>query len=899
MPPTEFFRTLLTRFSAMFRKRRLDSDLDEELRAHLEMAIDANIHRGMNKQDARRQALLEFGGVEKTKQVYREQRGLPMIETSLQDLRYALRLLRANPAFTAVAVLSIALGIGANTAIFTLIHALLLKSLPVRNPQELVQVVMVLNGRPSDSFSYPVIQALAERKEVFAHLGGFSGNMFTVGPPASPVRTPGAWVSGGFFQALELQAGAGRLLGPEDDRPGAPLAAVISDGYWDRNYGRDRRALGDTILVDGQPAVIVGVTPPGFTGANVGEVADLTMTFQALPQLAPSKAGLLGAGNQFNRILARLSPGLTEEQARARLKMIWPAMASVSINPNTPAKRREAMLASTLTLAPGGTGWTPLRNQYAKPLYILMGISGLVLLVACANVANLLLARSTARRKEIAIRLAIGAGRQRVIRQLLAESLVLATLGASLGLLFARYGSWILLQSVSGKAQAIIPLDIGFNGQVLAFTTIVTVVVGLLFGIAPALRVTAQGPGAVLKGTLPVARGRLGAILVGAQVALSLLLLVAAGLFVRTLRNLEMVDLGFRHQGVLMLDLDGRRAVGTGPQADSRIRMLYRESLDALRQVRGVQSVSVSNFTPVSGGFWSQSVLINGAHVSEEEPAFFAVSPDFFAALSIRLQEGRDFTLRDTDGAPAVVIVNQEFVRRYMPGGHPLGQRVSAGDSRYWQDMEIVGVAGNATPYSLREPARPCVFVPFFQQAAGRMGFGTFEIKAAGSLSGISSAVEAAIRPNVPGMPLKVRAFTDQVENAMGREILMAQLAGFFGLVALILATVGLYGLLSYMVNQRTPEIGIRMALGAHRSYILKTILGGALRLTMLGVLLGLPAVWWSSRLIETMLYGLKPNDPWTIAACVALLALAGLSAALLPAIRASRLDPIAVLKYE
>ena len=895
----ESIRMLVIRFAATFRRRQLDIDLEEELRAHLQMAIESNVRQGMLPQEARLKALRDFGGIEQTRETYRAQRGLPFIETSHQDLRYALRQLKANPAFTCVAVLSIALGIGANTAIFTLIHALLLRSLPVRNPQELMQVNISILGKTSDSFSYPVIEALAGRKDVFRSLGGFSGNTFTVGPPAAPVRTPGAWVSGGFFAALELQAGAGRLLGPGDDRPGSPLVAVISDGYWQRNYDRDRGAIGTTIQVDGQPVVIVGVTPPGFTGANVAEVADLTMAFQALPQLSPNRAGLLMAGNQFNRILARLSPGMSVAQARARLRVIWPAIAPVSVAPNAPARRREAMLASTLDLVPGGTGWTPLRSQYAQPLYVLMGISCLVLMVACANVANLLLARSTARRREIATRLAIGASRGRVIRQLLAESLLLAVMGALLALVFAHFGSRLLLLSVSGSARSVIPLDVSLDWPVLAFTTAITIVVGLLFGIVPAIRVTSQGPGAVLKGPGTISRGRFAAALVGAQVALSLLLLVGAGLFVRTLRNLEAIDLGFRHEGVLMLDLDGRRLAEASAQPDLRIRALYRESLEAIGHVSGVESVSVSNVTPVSGGIWSQSVRVNNLPVSEDEPAFFAVSPGFFRTLSMRLLAGRDFTARDDESAPAAAIVNQEFVRRFISSGLPLGQRVSAGDSRFWQDMEIVGVVGNATPYSLRAPTRPCVFVPFFQQPEGRMGFGTFEIKAAGSLSTISGAVEQVMRPKSPGLPLTIRSFTDQVESSIRREILMAQLAGFFGVLALALATVGLYGLLSYMVTQRTAEIGVRMALGAQRQQVIRTVLTGAMRLVALGILLGLPAVWWLSRLIETMLYGLKPNDPITIAGGIAALCLAAVLAGLLPALRASRIDPIVALKYE
>jgi putative ABC transport system permease protein len=379
------------------------------------MAAEWHLQHGLTLEQARRQALLDLGGVEQARQNYHDQRGLPMLENIWQDVRYGLRLLAANRSFTSMAVLSLVLGIGANTAIFTLIYALLLRSLPVPDPGGLVQVEITIAGTKSDSFSYPVIKALAERKDVFAALGGFSGATFTVGPLSQAARTPGAWVSGGFYAALQLSPAAGRLLIPDDDHPGAPLAAVITDAYWDRHFQRNPGAIGATILVEGHPVTIVGVTPAGFTGANVGEVADLTLPFQAMLQLFPDRQGSLQAGQQFNRILARPAAGLSLTQARARLKAIWPSLAEVSVTPQTPQKRREAMLASTLDLTSGGTGWTSLRNQILKPLFVLMAISALLLMLACINVANLLLARSAARRREFAIRLAIGAGRLRVV----------------------------------------------------------------------------------------------------------------------------------------------------------------------------------------------------------------------------------------------------------------------------------------------------------------------------------------------------------------------------------------------------------------------------------------------------------------------------------------------------
>jgi putative ABC transport system permease protein len=888
-------RALAMRVFASVFHRGSGLALDQELQSHLDMSIEWHLRQGLTPEQARRQALLDFGGVEQTRQNYRDQRGLPMLENTFQDVRYGLRLLAANRSFTSMAVLSLALGIGANTAIFSLMYALLLRPLPVPNPGGLVQVEITIAGRNSDSFSYPVIQALAERKDVFAALGGYSGATFTVGPPSQATRTPGAWVSGGFYAALQLSPAAGRLLIPDDDRPGAPMAAVITDAYWDRHFQRSPGAIGSTVLVEGHPVTIVGVTPAGFTGANVGEVADLTLPFQAMPQLFPDRQGLLQAGNQFNRILARPAAGLSLKQASTRLKEIWPSMAQVSVMPQTPEKRREAMLASTLDLTSGGTGWTPLRNQFSKPLYVLMAIAALLLLLACINVANLLLARSAARRQEFAIRLAIGASRPRIVRQLLIESLLLSCIGAALGLTVAEFGSRLLLAQVPGNLK----LEVGLNLPVLAFAVAAAIVTGMLFGMAPALRST-TALALRTSSTAGQARGRLGGSLVTVQVALSLLLLIVAGLFTRTLHNLQMVDPGFRDEGVLMVDVDARRGLHAGPEANARAAAVFRDGLQTLAAVPGVSAAAVSNFTPISGGYWSQPVSVNGKSVSDADVVFFAVSPGFFTVLSMPLRTGRDFSIRDDASAPPVTIVNEEFVRRFLPAGHnPIGQEVSAADSRFWKNMQIVGVAGNSRPYSLREPVRPCIYVPFFQQPPDRLGFGTFEVKASGALRAVSADLQQALRRQFPGVPLQIRTFTAQVENSIRGSIVMAQLTGFFGLLALLLGAVGIYGLLAYAVSQRTSEIGIRMALGAEPAAVVRMMLARGMRLVAAGILIALPVAWWASRLFAALLYGMKPFDPGTVAAAVAILIVVALAAGFGPARRAAKVDPMAALRQD
>ena len=436
----------------------------------------------------------------------------------------------------------------------------------------------------------------------------------------------------------------------------------------------------------------------------------------------------------------------------------------------------------------------------------------------------------------------------------------------------------------------------------LAFAIAVAVLTGILFGLAPAFRSTEGGGSLALRtaSTSGQSRGSLAWLLVTVQVALSLLLLIGAGLFTRTLHNLQTVDPGFRHEGVLMVDIDGRRSVHAGPEANARIAALFSDGLDLVSGLRGVTAAAVSNFTPISGGYWSQAVQINGQTVSEEDVVFFAVSPGFFSALSIPLEMGRDFSMRDDGTAPPVAIVNEEFVRRLLPGGrNPLGQLVSATDSRFWKNMEIVGVVGNSRPYSLREPLRPCIYVPFFQQPPDRIGFGTFEVKASGSLSAVTREIARTLGRQLPGEPLNVRPFTAQVESSIRREILMAQLAGFFGILALLLAAVGLYGLLAYAVAQRTSEVGIRIALGANPRAVVRMMLARGMRPVAAGILIGLPVAFWACRLVSAMLYGMKPFDAATIAGAVVILTLAALAAGFVPARRAAKVDPVVALRQD
>jgi len=880
-----------------WRRKSRESDLEREFHAHLELEAEEQRDRGLGPEEARGAALREFGNPTLIKEDTRAMWTWSWLDHLAQDARHALRNVRNHRSFSAAAILSLALGIGANTAIFCLIDALLLRSLPVRDPGGLVQVLLVEQGRAIDSFGYPAIGALAARSEIFSGLCGFSGFAFNFASGDGVERVSGAWVTGGYYTTLGLQPLAGRLLTPADDRPGAPPVAVLSYDYWDRRFGHDFHAVGRSIQIEGKPVTIAGVSPPGFSGANVGDAANITVPLAVLPQLFPERVAQLESGSQWLRVLARPQPGISIEQAKARLAVLWPQMAAVATTPRMNAQRRKVLLTSSLDLIPGGTGWSYLRERFRKPLLILMGITGLVLLIACGNFANLLLARGMARSKEIALRFAIGAGRGRIVRQLLTESLMLSVLGAAAGIALAGIGSRLLVVLLSNGRPDGIRLDLRPDGTLLLFTSAVATITGIVFGLAPALRATATGPGPALKadaGITPRTRSRLLPALVISQVGLSLVLLIGAGLFVRTLRNLERIDPGFRREGVLLVNVDARHAGYQGADLGAT----YRDLLDRFARLPGVASASLSSNTPLSGGNYSDSVSINGQLPTRESAQLNSVSPRFFETMGTPVLLGRDFNERDGPGAPAATIVNEAFVKRYFPEGHPLGQQLTMARPGSLP-MEIVGVVKDTVGQSLRQPPPPAVYRPYFQSPE-MIGVASFEIRAA-SPAQTAALARDELRSRFPHAPVQseVRTLIEQVERTLIQERLLAALGTCFGALALVLAAVGLYGLLAYTVTRATSEIGIRMALGAERSEVVWLVLRGALRLLGFGVAVGIPAAWAASRLIGSILFGLTATDPPTLVGATLLLMMSALLAAFLPARRASRVDPMAALRHE
>jgi len=650
------------------------------------------------------------------------------------------------------------------------------------------------------------------------------------------------------------------------------------------------------LILDGKPVTIVGVTPAGFTGLNVGRTADITLTVGAMHQLHPDTP-LLGPRSNWLRLFARLAPGETREHAQVGLNVLWPRLIDDAYDP----ARRPAMRAATVALTPGGTGWSGLRGQFTTPLLVLMAIVGVVLLIACTNLASLLLARAAARQREFSVRLAIGAGRGRLIRQVFTESLVLSVLGALSATVFAQFSSRLLVGLLSsGRTQGIV-LDLSPDARVFTFAITAALVTSVLFGLTPALRATRVDAASALRASSRShtrGRGRLASSLVVVQASLSLLLVVGGALFARTLVNLQRVDAGFRHDGVLLASVELSRALG----ADAQEGAIARQLIDELRSLPDVSAASVSTNIPLSGGSWTTNVTVDGVPESGKpaEVETFAVSAQFFRAFGIPVRAGREFLEADErDDAPRVAIVNEAFARERLGTTNALGHRITI-SARPGPPMEIVGVVQSAATSGLRRSAPPAIYLCFFQQKNPALSGGAnIELLTSAPAAAMTALIRQHAQAKVPLARVEMRAFRDVVNGSLVNERLLAMLATFFGGLALALAAVGLYGLLAFDVSRRTAEMGVRAALGAKRSDVLWLVMSDALRLVGAGLVVGLPIVWGATRLVAGLLFGLSATDPWTIAGAAATIVVTALAAAYLPARRAMRIDAMVALKYE
>ena len=816
-----------------------------------------------------------------------------MLDALLQDLRYALRALRSSPGFAAVAILSLALGIGANTAIFSLIDSVMLKTLPVAHPEELLQVTTVLYR---NAFSNPLWEQVRDGQDIFSSIFAFGLNRYDLSRGGEAHYALGNRVSGQYFETLGVHTVLGRTLTVADDKPGCPGTAVLSYDYWQRAYGGREDVLGKPISLDGHPFEIVGVSQPGFYGVTVGEAVDVTVPICTDAIVAPENNSLHKPADWWLSVIARSKPGISTSQAVARLNTLAPDMFKATLPSILHEDRIAKYLSNTFLIGPAGNGLSQIRSQYRLALLTLMVVVGAVLLIACANVANLLLARGAARQREIAIRMALGSGRARIVRQLLTESLLLSLGGAALGIVFAQWGTHALVGFLSTSRSSVF-LDLSIDGRMLAFTAAVAILTGLLFGLAPAWRGTRVQPqtamkansrGVIFSGGVGAKFG-LGKALVMLQVALSLVLVVGAGLMLSTFWKLTSMDTGFNRQNVVLVGVNMRNA--NYPQ-DGRT-AAWQQMLDRVRTIPGVRSASMSGLTPISRRNWTETLVINGANVNGV--AYNSVSPGYFETLGTRLIAGRDFNKYDTPQSPSVAIVNETFVKKFFPNTNPIGKTYRWRPNDILSGpIEIVGVVKDAKYFSLREPVPPTGYRAESQEKP--RGFAVIEVRGDTNLL---PAVKSAMGEFNRDVSLEFTTFSTQVDESLVRERLLATLSGFFGALALLLATIGLYGVMSYNVARRRNEIGIRMALGAEQSRVLRMVLGEVSLLIFIGLVAGLAATLATTRYLSSFLYGLSPNDPWTLGSAAAVLAMVAIFAGYLPARRASRLDPMTALREE
>ncbi len=825
-----------------------------------------------------------------------------------QDLRYGARVLYASPVFTIVSVLSLALGIGANTAIFQLLDSVRLRTLPVKDPQELAIIRIAERKNASGNFRgrYPELtnamwQQIQEKQEGFRGVFAWGTAVWNLntGGPARYAR--GIWVSGEFFQVLSVPALMGRVLTPADDVKGCggSPGAVISYSFWQREFGGNADAIGRKLTLEGHPFEIVGITPANFYGIDVGRNYDVAVPLCTEPILNGESSVYNLRHGWWLAVMGRLRPGWTLQKATAQLNAISAGIMEETLPPGYDAEAAKHYREYRLAAFPGANGFSGLRRDYESPLWILLAIAGVVLLIACANLANLMLARASARERELAIRLALGAARGRLVRQLLTESLLLAVAGAVMGAWLAKNLSAFLVRYLSTENSRVF-LDLAMDWRVLGFASALAALTCILFGLAPAWKATSAPPASVMNSTgrnLTATRERfsLRRALVVTQVALSLVLLAGALLFVRSLRNLLKLDAGFQRDGVLVVDVDFTR-LGLPKERRVPFRELLLERVQALP---GVQSAAETFIVPVSGNGWNNNVVVDGKQI-DANVNMNNVSPGYFRTLGTPLLAGRDFDAHDTQQSPKVAIVNEQFARKILGGQNPLGKTfkiaVYRGDPQY--EFQIVGMVKNTKYYDLREDFDPIAFYP---QAQDEKPDASSEILVRSDLDvgSLMNEVKAVIADVNPEVAIDFHVLDQQIKERLLRERLLATLSSFFGFLAALLATVGLYGVIAYIVVRRTNEIGIRIALGATPKRVLSMIVREAVTLLVVGLAIGTVLAVVAARTATKLLYGLKPHDAGTMALACALLAAVAVAASLLPARRAARLEPMVALREE
>lgn len=878
------FRSLRLRVCSLFRRSRLEADLNDELQDHLAHQTEHYLATGLSPDEAHYAALRSFGNRTSVKESTRNAWGWSWLESTGQDLRYALRFLAKSRVFTITAVSSLAIGIGMNTAIFTLVDAVLLRNLPVRSPRQLVVIAERSGSRDSFSLSWPEFQAL-RGTDALEGMAAFRPWRFRTSIHGEPKFVNGQLVSGNYFSLLGVPAILGRTLANRDDQPsGASPVAVLSYDYWQRECHSDTAVVGHTIDVQGYPFTVIGVSAPDFFGLEPGVKVDVTVPLAMQAIVMPGTPLLNSLDAHWLRLIGRRKTGVSLQRAQAALTVVWTQLTSVFPQHSNPR--------SILEVLSGAQGLYDLRRMFSLPLRALMAAVALILLVACANLGSLLLARDTARRQEIDLRLSLGATRRRLLRQLLTESILLSTMGGICGIAIAYAGSRFLVDLMSTGRSPIV-LELAVDAPTLLFTWAVSLATGLLFGIVPALRAihaeSLHGTRLLGKGSETWAR-----TLILSQTSLCLAILVCAGLLLESVDNLRNIDAGFREDHVLLMSI----RPSLSQYDKNRTAQLYRELYRRFSALPGVKAVTLSMDTPLGGvSYTAQAFLPSsvGNKLSGMEASVNAVGPRFFETMGIPLVDGRDLDLHDDDHGPETAVISESVARRLFPGGSPLGQRVQIADAV----MDVVGVVKDTRYNGLRKPPTPMVYRPYLQMEDSweELFFGIRTFRNPESMVGLVRRELREVAPNVPIFSLST--LDEQMDAGLAGERMVSMLSSCLGIFALLLASMGLYGTLAYGVRERTREIGIRLALGAERAAVMWTILRGALMLVLCGILLGLPLALVCTRAIRSLLYGLGPSDPLTLVGVVTAIVVVTAAASYIPARRASRVDPVVALRYE